>query len=142
MRTADLTGALLALWAARHDPRCVDITWKQVNDDWIGYGTIGSSPEFPCLIVTDAPVIKRLKLAREHGAEIYAPHEDWAQGGPIIESERILVAPEYEGGWNAAVYGDSEESLCVEFGPTLLIAAMRAYVGSKFGGTVPDEVTA
>lgn len=75
------------------------------------------------------------------GREEWHPSERWDQGGPIIERERIgLWAGEspYHGtpapaGWFAEA-GD----LC-QFkgaGPTPLIAAMRAYVASKFGEEV------
>jgi hypothetical protein len=50
---------------------------------------------------------------------------DWAQGGPIIEREKIEL-DEYEGTWHAFGY----------HGPTPLIAAMRCYVASKLG----DEI--
>ncbi|NDF50773.1 MAG: DUF2591 domain-containing protein [Betaproteobacteria bacterium] len=55
---------------------------------------------------------------------------DWAQGGPIIERERISI--EWTGeNWMGYVFHDQE---C--FGPTPLVAAMRCYVASKLG----DEV--
>jgi len=70
------------------------------------------------------------------------PSTDWAQGGPIIEREKIRVTPfppsrEHEG-WNAGIY-DKQDSIC---GPTPLIAAMRCYVASKLGDTVeiPEEL--
>ena len=60
----------------------------------------------------------------------YAPSTDWAQGGPIIEREKITL--EWTGeNWCAYIRHDEEE-----FGTTPLIAAMRCYVASKLG----DEV--
>ena len=68
---------------------------------------------------------------------------DWAQGGPIIERERILIQPEIgkEGcgnAWNAISMQDTED-----YGPTPLIAAMRCYVAYKLGDEVeiPNELT-
>jgi hypothetical protein len=60
---------------------------------------------------------------------------DWSLGGPIVERERIAVAP-YAGGWFAEVepdrfYGRTLELDAVEVCPTPLVAAMRAYVASK-----------
>jgi hypothetical protein len=64
----------------------------------------------------------------------YSPATDWAQGGPIIERERIHVCP--------IVYNDLPATECwVDayhpkgsfYGPTALIAAMRCYVASKMG---------
>lgn len=69
-------------------------------------------------------------------ASRYSPSTDWAQGGPIIERERIMVGPEteYADGswlWEACTWTGRTQN-----GPTPMIAAMRAYVASKFG----DEV--
>jgi hypothetical protein len=61
---------------------------------------------------------------------------DWAQGGPIIERERIEL--EHDGFiWWARIKADEDYS-----GPTPLIAAMRCYVASKLGDAVdvPDEI--
>lgn len=63
---------------------------------------------------------------------------DWAQGGPIIDREKI------GGYWDPGnnewtqVIGDGRFA---EAGPTKLIAAMRCYVASKMGDEVevPDE---
>lgn len=71
---------------------------------------------------------------------------DWSQGGPIIERETIAVVPLLEG-WEAQFEPSdqrfSEYHLCLQRGPTPLIAAMRCYVASKLGETVevPEELT-
>lgn len=56
---------------------------------------------------------------------------DWAQGGPIIERERISWA-DFGKFFKAGDYK----------GPTPLIAAMRCYVASKIGDDVeiPEEL--
>lgn len=67
----------------------------------------------------------------------YSPSTDWAQGGPIIEREKITL--EWTGeNWCAYIRHDEEE----EFGTTPLIAAMRCYVASKMGDEieVPEEL--
>ena len=72
--------------------------------------------------------------------EYFNPSLDWAQGGPIIERERIELT--YYGdaqGW--AVYaGRIVQSAGI--GHTPLIAAMRCYVASKLGDEVdvPDKL--
>ena len=61
---------------------------------------------------------------------------NWAQGGPIIERERIEI--EWTGeDWMGTMRHDEEF-----FGPTPLIAAMRCYVASQLGDEVdiPDEL--
>ncbi len=63
---------------------------------------------------------------------IYTPRRDWAQGGPIIERETldIRLSRSGEQKWmsgNGKVFA---------YGPTPLVAAMRAYVVSKLGDDV------
>ncbi len=74
----------------------------------------------------------------------FRPSVDWADGGQIIERERIAVAP-WDGSddepacWKAAHVDGSGYFASVEFrhsGPTPLVAAMRAYVSSKLGAEV------
>lgn len=63
----------------------------------------------------------------------YAPSQRWDHGGPIIERERIGTAwAEEVVAWAAARPGGANH-----YGPTPLIAAMRAYVASRFGELVP-----
>lgn len=68
------------------------------------------------------------------------PHysSDWAQGGPIIEREGLMLYPTplgIGGLWRAEI-----RSLQIDFwimaGDTPLIAAMRCYVATKLG----DEI--
>lgn len=65
----------------------------------------------------------------------WQPSTNWAQGGPIIEREKISVWARGNE-WAAEAFtpnhqGDEQE------GPTPLIAAMRCYVAMKLG----DEVS-
>ena len=69
---------------------------------------------------------------------------NWSQGGPIIEREEIALEPmthdEHGDGWLATrVEGPA---VCMEFGPTPLIAAMRCYVAACLGDEVdvPEEL--
>ena len=68
----------------------------------------------------------------------FYPSTNWAQGGPIIERERININDFGGEGWEA------DDSLGrYGYGPTPLIAAMRCYVASKLGEEVdvPTELT-
>ena len=68
----------------------------------------------------------------------YDPSTDWAQGGPIIEREKIDVCVDNDGWFTwYAKKGDVERG-----GATPLIAAMRCYVQSKLGDEVeiPEEL--
>ena len=62
---------------------------------------------------------------------------DWAQGGPIIEREKIQIKENGHGHWFAKI-GKGKWMR----GLTPLIAAMRCYVASQFGDTVdvPSEL--
>jgi hypothetical protein len=71
----------------------------------------------------------------------YKPSTDWAQGGPIIERERVQITPRGEttNMWEAIIFDNifmDDGSDCFQTGTTPLIAAMRCYVASKLG----DEV--
>lgn len=120
--TADLSGAELNYWVARA---------QNLESPEIRHISCGS--------------ICRYIQPHNHDLKdyiswtLYAPHEDWNQGGPIIEQECIMTAPDGEGGWTAAVCDDSENPLVGMSGATLLIAAMRAYVFSVYGETVPQN---
>ena len=60
---------------------------------------------------------------------------DWAQGGPIIEREKIDVR--YTGQcWGAARQLNEYDEPDEWFGPTPLSAAMRCYVASKMGEVI------
>jgi hypothetical protein len=65
---------------------------------------------------------------------------DWAQGGPIIEREKIAL-DFFEGLCGAGVHQDGELRHLAH-GPTPLTAAMRCYVASELGDEVdvPDEL--
>lgn len=82
----------------------------------------------------------------EQAGEWWQPSTDWAQGGPIIERERVGVWPSasIEGAWAARPdYEAFPNRLAPTIGDTPLIAAMRCYVASKLGDEVdvPDELT-
>jgi hypothetical protein len=68
----------------------------------------------------------------------YSPSTDWSQGGPIIEREQMAVfhlGSEWLAEYPTLSYGGVLKAPSMR-GDTPLIAAMRAYVASKFG----DEV--
>jgi hypothetical protein len=75
------------------------------------------------------------------GCSLWAPSDDWSQGGPIIERERIMLVAMDADGWVAKIGaewmgGEIVECPVTEIGPTPLIAAMRAFCASKFGEEV------
>lgn len=81
--------------------------------------------------------VRGLLTAAPQAHLTYAPSNNWAQGGPIIEREKLCIVPQFPSGW-AATSDNAKDP--IEIGPTPLIAAMRAYVASKLGEEVevPD----
>lgn len=66
---------------------------------------------------------------------------NWAQGGPIIERERIRIdCPWNPGPFEATCKIDGVTGWCK--GPTILIAAMRCYCCAKLGDEIdiPEEL--
>ena len=84
-------------------------------------------------------------------ATTWSPSTNWSQGGPIIEWEKITVAPTDgksfigQAPWSAyRIATLFEEGFDHEHqhGPTPLIAAMRCFVASKLGDEIdiPKEL--
>jgi len=69
---------------------------------------------------------------------VYTPSTNWAQGGPIIERERM----EFDFDEDTQMFF-AYDGVYAGVGPTHLIAAMRCYVASKLGDEVeiPEELT-
>jgi len=120
MRTSELTGAALDWAVAKCEggENTVDTWWIHIyGKDWT----------------------LRKKCQRS-----WSPSTDWAQGGPIIERERIdlnwdvTISRPVEGLWFACVDDGDDVT-----GPTPLVAAMRCYVASQLGDEidVPKELT-
>lgn len=73
---------------------------------------------------------------------------DWAQGGPILEREKLLTCAWGEDQWKAQSFWNESYkafghvAMFSSLGPTPLIAAMRCYVASKLGDEVdvPEEL--
>jgi len=63
---------------------------------------------------------------------------DWAQGGPIIEREKLSVVIQRADAWHASCPRYVNHG----YGPTPLVAAMRCFVASKLGDEVevPDTL--
>ena len=72
----------------------------------------------------------------------YSPSTDWAQGGPIIERERISLAILGDTCYCGIRHPDPMTCDYTGTGPTPLIAAMRCFVASRLGDEVdvPQEL--
>ena len=120
MKTNELSGAALD-WAVA---KCEfpELVWGE---------TIGLSAHARDLIV----------IPDRKAPDCYwQPSTNWAQGGKIIERERICLEDAAGMYWTAALVHEDKEyggvKRAEEQGTTPLVAAMRCYVASKMG----DEV--
>ena len=77
----------------------------------------------------DETIIRRLEPDEEGWCIAYST--DWAQGGPIIERERLDIY-----GYDGENWCANDNLRATQYGPTPLVAAMRCYVASRLG----DEV--
>ena len=124
MKTSELQGAALD-WAVATCEGATDFWFDTVATHWV-------------------KLHGEDRALRYGWAQSYLPSTDWAQGGPIIEREEIALEPmthdKFGDGWLATrVEGPA---VCMEFGPTMLIAAMRCYVVGILGDEVevPNEI--
>lgn len=122
MKTSDLTGVLLDYWVARAEGRKLE----KRDDEWF---------------VENNARCWMFELA------FYRPSTNWTYGGPIIEREGIELVTFglHETQWSANPewqFPGCNDYSHIHTGPTPLIAAMRAFVASKFGDAVSDEATA
>lgn len=125
MKVFDLEGALLDYWAAQADE-----AWKTAHEL---YPAMTLDPTFKGVEIINGVCMLLPTNPYRQNRRPYDPSVSWWIGGPIIERERIDLAYEFE--WSAC-----HDALYYSVtGPTPLIAAMRAYVASKFGEEVPDE---
>lgn len=78
----------------------------------------------------------------------FNPSENWSQGGPIIERERIVIDTEHGDPWRARfgrariTFDGRAHHYHHQDGPTPLIAAMRCFAVSRLGEDVeiPEEL--
>ncbi|RQV20650.1 DUF2591 domain-containing protein [Burkholderia cenocepacia] len=124
MKVSDLEGRLLDFWVARAEGNLVH-GYSSLENVVVEHYGIGGEIE------------GRSPLAS------WAPSTEWDSGGPIIDHVPFGIFERVDGGWAAGIYRPQPgmRDLCIAYqtGDTLLIAAMRAYVASKFGEEVPDE---
>lgn len=120
MKTNELTGTALD-WAVAKCEGGEGLWYDTVSTYWVK--------------------IKGYDLALKPGwAQSFTPSTDWAQGGPIIEREKIQIGiGSNSGSWCANQLGSGHAWVTAS---TPLIAAMRCYVESKLGDEIeiPSEL--
>lgn len=121
MKVSELEGTLLDYWVARAAELALCDEW-----DCSAYGGI--------LIGTG-----------EGDLTPFSPSSDWSDGGPIIEREQIQLWPPthpHHSSWGATSKELEVKTAGIgapKYGQTPLIAAMRAYVASKFGEEIKES---
>ena len=117
MKTNELTGAALD-WAVAKAEGATDFWFDTVATYWV-------------------KLDGKDRALRYGWAQSYLPSTEWAQGGPIMEREKIGVLP------SGNAYYERDGGVYFSYGPTPLIAAMRCYVASKLGDEIdlPKELT-
>lgn len=128
MKTNELIGAELDYWVAKAEGWNV----AKASGDLDGrLMFVLDHPDRPaCVILADSEPYS--------GPLAYAPSRNWAHGGPIIERLPRIRIQLNESGYSVQTFMD--ESCLIPtygYGDTILIAAMRCCVASKFG----DEVS-
>ena len=113
MKTSELTGAALDWAVAKCEGRGIE--FDDPRDPWLTRDGIADQP-----------------------LHSYTPSTDWAQGGTIIEREKIELFMRDEEWFAYSSFSTPEDF----HGDTPLIAAMRCYVASKLGDEVdvPKEL--
>jgi len=141
MKISELTGAQLDYWVARADE-----SWKWAHRL---FATMTLDPTFAsvelctysngmqeCVLLPNNPMRQE--------PQVFTPSTEWAHGGLIIERWKINITtksnPDMGGNdWIASFSGRHANR---GYGPTPLVAAMRAKVASRYGDEVPDETAA
>ncbi len=135
MKVAELEGAELDYWVAKAEGKCN----MEIHPD-------DTTKELICWEMNPPDT-----TAHGRGYKIFErsfrPSTEWFDGGPIIEREKIeiYITNHQELGeeWGANKMGRDKNKRgmwfeFISFGPIPLIAAMRAYVSSVYGGEVND----
>lgn len=131
MKTAELTSPTLDLWVAK----------ALGFGDKVRFTEYGEGYDEECFFFH--PVLDAAGFEIYPSGDRWCPASKWEHGGPIIDRERMNFAtigtglPDENG--NAPIVAIPQEARRAMEGPTHLIAAMRAFVASRFGDTVPDE---
>ena len=137
IKTSELTGIALD-WAVA---KATHMPLFQCGDDWPGNRFVNEeSLRHPIVTVglTGRMLLEGPKTAEN---KEWAPSTDWAQGGPLIESNEIELKSIEEGVWQASnLFDDMEWHHFVGYSP--LEAAMRCLIAHRLGEEVeiPKEL--
>lgn len=139
LNTQDLTGAALD-WAAAHAG-----AWQHAHEQFPTMTLDATFKGYEVFRFEGGRVVCRLVPNNPFRQDyvIFQPSTDWAIAGPIIEREGMDILHDISGQWFAyAGRDENQERDFHHYGPTPLIAAMRAFIAAKLGPTVeiPEEL--
>ena len=120
--------------------------------DWAAAECEGRKIEFDYQYTEEIRFDGWWQLGPNHWQPLNSYSTNWAQGGPIIEREKIKLFPNVGGTWSAQIRHEKNHPLVAHKVPdgwtnsaglTPLIAAMRCYVASKLGDAIqiPKELS-
>lgn len=127
MKVSELESPLLDYWVA-----ICDEAWKTAHEL---YPAMTLDPTFKGVEIVGGVCTLIPSNRFRQDLKPYDPSVSWWIGGLIIERERIELCPTPGTLWRAC----TRSSAIWTYGQTPLIAAMRAFVASKFGEEVPDR---
>lgn len=131
MKTAELEGAVLDYYVAKADGLPI---YAAGTDSWPGNAHVHrESFEHSVVLISLMGMSHGLFIEHSGKSVRYSPSVNWEYAGPIIESNGIWLSHRGDK-WFSTV----EAKGSFQEGPTPLIAAMRAFVASKFGDEVED----
>lgn len=121
MNVIELSGAQLDYWVARASGHTAKLDGDRAVIERVRMGVLDGAAK-PWFVAWGA----------------FSPSTNWADGGPIIEREGICISPHDRGQtWGAWITSSCYESNDPDArGATPLVAAMRAYVKTRFGAEV------
>lgn len=103
--------------------------WRRYNrpdSGWYSWAACGQGENFDWR----SQSTETSEIGKFQAGPDWSPSTEWACGGPIIKEVRIYLG--YNSQWEAIAYHDygheGPEGPHLAYGPTALIAAMRAYV--------------
>lgn len=143
IKTSELTGAALD-WATA---KAVQIPIYQCGEGWPGNHVVNEESLRRSIVTVGLTGRMLLEGPKTSENKEWSPSTDWAQGGPIIELEKVTLSYDEDGQTYSAhvsLFRQRGMSNRTRWrsGPTPLIAAMRCYVASKLGDevNVPTEL--
>jgi hypothetical protein len=126
MKVTELTSPALDLWVAK----------ALGFGDKVRFTEYGEGYDEECFFFH--PVHDAAGFEVHASGDRWSPSSNWSHGGPIIERELIDLYADGKGAWRSTHCSD-QMIVAHQKGSAPLIAAMRAYVATKYGDEVPEE---